>query len=308
MVGASFFVRYPSAMPLGTTALGEGEGEGEGDLPMPLRHLERYLRSSDFERYAELVQDASFAVREGDREAWLEAALDDAPEDSAVARELADALRRHDEDEYTVFFDLSDEAIRLLEPHLDAQDLLQGVWDSPDAFPAWSVLDYRGTYERDWLVHCTDAPYEIVRKGFLRGVADPRRIGLTIYLPEFERELPGYNFAFRPQDFSSYALDRTGRCKYGKYALLLRAPYVLADHLGDQEPQAIFWGPSASDVIVLDVVERGYYALEIPGEEEDELLEADDLETLIEQIEARVPNVPTVENPLFDLRTRLLAR
>ena len=65
----------------------------------------------------------------------------------------------------------------------------------------------------------------------------------------------GYNFAYTAGDASRYGFSR-GSAKYGDEAVIFQAPYLLFDHLGDQEPQCIFWGPSARSIVLVTDASR----------------------------------------------------
>jgi hypothetical protein len=69
---------------------------------------------------------------------------------------------------------------------------------------------------------------------------------------------PGYNFAYEPQDSGRYGTDGDRR-KYGSGIVVFKAPYVYIWHDFDEEPQAIFWGPDATDIIEVAGVDGSYY-------------------------------------------------
>lgn len=100
--------------------------------------------------------------------------------------------------------------------------------------------------EPDWLVHASNED-GIESDGFQRGVEDIDKLCLTTHLGNFWKRGPGYNFAFTLSDYDRYGTD-WGAPKYGKYLYLLRVPYVQIWHEGDNEPQAIFWGPDAQEI------------------------------------------------------------
>lgn len=269
------------------------------EIPEKIRWLADYLQPSEHDRLAELLSAAASSIPEHKRELMLEEALEDAELGGRAAQDFAAALEFHRSDEphtYTAFFDLGDEAVDILGKHVSWIDLVDELSLYPEDLPAWVTLDYRYTRPRDWLVHCTDSPREIYAEGFRRGVEDLSRIALTTHLPDVEKRFPGYNFAYEPDDFDRYAHnERWGfGCKYGRHVLLLRSAYVSAYHSGDQEPQAVFWGPSAGDVVWLDVAERGNYAVEL---DDGELLEATEIPDLIDLIEEHWDRVPRRRNP-----------
>lgn len=87
-----------------------------------------------------------------------------------------------------------------------------------------------------WLVHWTNAPDPIVKSGFVSGVDDVARLGLTTYL---HKSGSGYNFAYLAEDAGDN-LDK----KYGSSCVMFQSSGVLVHHFGDEEYQVIFWGPS----------------------------------------------------------------
>jgi hypothetical protein len=108
-----------------------------------------------------------------------------------------------------------------------------------------------------WLVHFTHDAYAVERQGFRHGIDDPRRVGLTTHFSNQAKQRPGYVFAFRPEDVIGYALNDSGRPKYGKEAVLFRADAVFAWHTSDDEPQAIAWGPDIDTRIAVTLDEDG---------------------------------------------------
>lgn len=62
-------------------------------------------------------------------------------------------------------------------------------------------------------------------------------------------QVVGYNFAFPADAFDS----DTGHL-YGDFPVLFRASGIEVSHYLDNDHQVIFWGDSAKDFVVLDVV------------------------------------------------------
>lgn len=91
-----------------------------------------------------------------------------------------------------------------------------------------------------WLVHFTDQPEEIQWNGFIYGVDQMDRLGLTKWLPDFDKEQGGYNFAFEAN--SRDASEAASRGGYGRHAVLFQNSGVRTYHDSDQEYQIIFWG------------------------------------------------------------------
>lgn len=173
--------------------------------------------------------------------------------------------------------------------------------------PSWALLDYRSIHPRGWLVHCTSNSYHVLADGFTRGVEDMTKLGLTVHLSDSEKTGPGFGFAYTPNDFTRYGFDRRGGCRYGSDVVLFKAPYIRAWHGSDDEPQAIFWGPSASDLVAVDA-ERGYFKASPSDGEGD--VEAEDLDDLIYQLESRVGKSskpkPKRGNPVRKIKSRVL--
>jgi len=141
-------------------------------------------------------------------------------------------------------------------------DLMGGPF--PEEIPSWAFFDVGRVHTSpDWLVHLTNDPYEIERNGFQFGVSSPDRLGLTTYYKResYERTNTGYAFAF-PLNRA----DRYRGASYGEYAVMFKAPYVEAWHSGDEEWQAVFYGPDAKDIHVVGTA-RFCCEIEIEGED-----------------------------------------
>lgn len=123
-------------------------------------------------------------------------------------------------------------------------------------YPTWKYLTFERYVKNDWLIHFSDAAYQIWEdQSFKYGMDDYRNLGLTTYWGEGAKKFGGYNFAFEVKDFERYGRDRysyhRGGWKYGKEAVMFRASGVKGYHNGDQEPQVIFWGETAKDIVFL---------------------------------------------------------
>ena len=134
-----------------------------------------------------------------------------------------------------------------------------------------------------WLVHHTDEGYPIRRHGFTKGVDDVYRLLLTTMVGEYEKHGPGYNFAFEPGDVARFSMDR-GRRKYGENTIIFRAPYVHVWHEWDEEPQAIFWGPDATDITLAWEDDGCFY---IEGSDDEEL-EFSSLDAVLDYLESEM--------------------
>ncbi len=121
----------------------------------------------------------------------------------------------------------------------------------PDAdYPAWSYFDDSPEIVKNqWLIHFTDDADSIATTGFKYGVDDMSKLGLTTHLGEFEKKYGGYNFAYTLNDFYRYGFRGRGEYKYGKEAVIFKASGIKIFHRTDVEPQVIFYGNTATNII-----------------------------------------------------------
>ena len=116
-------------------------------------------------------------------------------------------------------------------------------------YPTWNYMKYSSIVKNQWLIHFSnDAKSIALEQKFSRGVDDYTRLGLTKHLSKEQKKYGGYNFAYLLSDYKLHGKDR-GRYKYGTGAVLFKASGVKVWHYGDAEPQVIFWGPSAFDIV-----------------------------------------------------------
>lgn len=120
------------------------------------------------------------------------------------------------------------------------------------------------------------------------GVSEIEKLGLTTSLGEFDKKYGGYNFAYTLGDFKKYGRSdytRGGGWKYGKEAVIFNASGVKLWHHGDEEPQVIFWGATAKNIIPLTRGDNMDWAVrsKVTG---NILFESDELETLVRWVEA----------------------
>jgi len=120
----------------------------------------------------------------------------------------------------------------------------------PDAdYPAWTYFDDNVTLVKNqWLIHFTNDAESIAQNGFKYGVDDMTKLGLTTHLGEFDKKYGGYNFAYTLSDFPKYA-KIFHNYKYGNQAVIFNASGLKVYHHGDQEPQIIFYGNTAKNII-----------------------------------------------------------
>jgi hypothetical protein len=118
-------------------------------------------------------------------------------------------------------------------------------------YPTWNYVDYRSIVKNQWLIHFSDTAQNIYYdQRFNSGVDDYTRLGLTKHLSDGMKDMEGYNFAYLLSDYLRYGKERN-RFKYGKEAVLFKASGIQVWHFGDAEPQVIFWGPSAFDIVYI---------------------------------------------------------
>jgi hypothetical protein len=117
--------------------------------------------------------------------------------------------------------------------------------NDPAGAPSFIHMDYVRDVNEEWLVHFTDYPGDIAVQGFTSGIDNPDTLGLTTYFPDAAKKRGGYNFAYDPSDVGHHW--KPG--KYGSEAVVFIASGVEVYHHGDEEPQIIFWGKDAHDII-----------------------------------------------------------
>ncbi len=115
-------------------------------------------------------------------------------------------------------------------------------------YPAWSYITHPRLVKNQWLIHFTNEPWGIAKNGFARGVSELDKLHLTTRLGEFDKKYGGYNFAFRADIYNRYAKGRQGY-KYGNEAVMFIGSGIEITHHGDEEPQVIFWGKKAKNIV-----------------------------------------------------------
>lgn len=104
------------------------------------------------------------------------------------------------------------------------------------------------------------------------------KLGLTCHLSEFEKKYGGYNFAYTLSDFPKYA-KKSGGYKYGSEAVVFNASGIKVWHYGDEEPQVIFYGNTAKNIIPITSGENTEFA--IYSKDNKILYENDDLKNVV---------------------------
>lgn len=151
----------------------------------------------------------------------------------------------------------------------------------PDAdYPAWSFFTEADIVKNQWLIHFTDDAVSIAGEGFKYGVDEMEKLGLTTHFGEFEKKYGGYNFAFLLSDFRKYGYKGYNNYKYGKDAVIFRASGLAVWHYSDEEPQVIFYGNTAKDII--PITKNSDDEWYIYGGKRGVLYKNDDLEKVVE--------------------------
>jgi hypothetical protein len=119
--------------------------------------------------------------------------------------------------------------------------------------PSWIFLKKPELVKNQWLVHGTteDDVDSIKRQGFIKGVKDFKKLGLTTFWDgeSAQKSAGGYNFAFTVSDFDEYGMD-SGEPVYGDGTILVfRASGIRSYHISDSQWQTIFNGKTATDIV-----------------------------------------------------------
>lgn len=92
-----------------------------------------------------------------------------------------------------------------------------------------------------WLVHFSDEAQAIAQSGFVYGVDQMDKLGLTRWLSDFDKSGEGYNFAFQAGSRDSTFAASKG--KYGRDCVMFQNSGVSLYHHGDEEDHVAFYGP-----------------------------------------------------------------
>lgn len=107
-----------------------------------------------------------------------------------------------------------------------------------------------------WLAHFTNAPYDIWREGFTKGMDQMDRLGLTTHYTDAAKKYGGYNFAFVAD--SRYAVWAAKTGKYGtKGVVIFQNSGVHCYHYGDEEDQVVFWGADVDPKHIILIIQDG---------------------------------------------------
>lgn len=131
----------------------------------------------------------------------------------------------------------------------------------PQDKPIWTYFsDETEIIKNQWLVHFTNDANSISKDGFIYGVDDLNKLGLTTYFDDFDKKYGGYNFAYTIDDYKKYSKVGS-RYKYGEEVVLFRASGVRVWHFTDEEYQTIFYGNTAKDIIPITEGENNRWGI-----------------------------------------------
>lgn len=148
-------------------------------------------------------------------------------------------------------------------------------------YPAWSFFDDSPEIVKNqWMIHFTDEADSIAIEGFKYGVDEFSKLGLTTMLGDVDKEYGGFNFAYLIDDFNRYATSRGQGYKYGSEAVVFRASGIKTWHYSDEEPQVVFFGNTATNIIPITRGEDSEWAVR-DVKSWDVLYEDDDLQKVV---------------------------
>jgi len=136
--------------------------------------------------------------------------------------------------------------------------LREGGWEDSvfeSDKPSWHFMDFRSIVKNQWMIHFTGkGARRVAREGFRFGVDDVTRLGLTTTIDHSLKAYGGYNFAYHLDDYLRFGRGHRSRggWKYGKEAVLFRASGAKIYHYGDSEPQVVFTGKTARDIVPIE--------------------------------------------------------
>jgi hypothetical protein len=142
--------------------------------------------------------------------------------------------------------------------HIAENGNLENYGVIPTDIPSWFYMSYKSDFDDEVLIHFTGDAVTVAKEGFKYGVDDMARLGLTTNLTQEAKKYGGYNFAYQLKDWVKYANGRNG-LKYGNEAVLLRASGINVWHYTDKEPQAIFYGKTAYNLVPIREYNGSYY-------------------------------------------------
>ncbi len=145
-------------------------------------------------------------------------------------------------------------ALGMLSPEgVEAFNEAAGSWaERRGEMPPSQVFSDLKLIRNVWLIHHSRSS-DLAEEGFRFGVPGPSHLAYTGGGHNYAGQEPGYNFAYLPGDRDHYGVDRRGDAKYGRHVYAFFVPWAIsAWHYGDEEPQVIFWGPSARNIVEIE--------------------------------------------------------
>lgn len=210
----------------------------------PISDLAKYLRQSDIQKGEELA----FAFPE-----YIYQFLGKGETDDEEAHDVVDRLYTKDKPKF-------DEYAKYVFKLFGNGTIEHDQYMRP-GFPSWNYMEFQKIVKNQWLIHFSNDAREVWWHGFKYGVEDLSTLGLTTYIKNtsFEKKNGGYNFAYDISDYKRHGRERyhRGGWKYGNEAVLFRASGVKVWHFGDEEPQVIFVGSTARDIVYLRQTDPG---------------------------------------------------
>jgi hypothetical protein len=121
--------------------------------------------------------------------------------------------------------------------------------------------------KNEWLVHFTKDALSIAQQGFIKGIPDYDKLGLTTQLPEEMKEKGGFNFAYRTKDdrFISVAQRGWRGWRFGEEVVVFRANGYAVWHRTDEQQEVVFWGKTARDIVPVRLQPDGWTVLSKSG-------------------------------------------
>lgn len=131
------------------------------------------------------------------------------------------------------------------------------------AAPSSVYLEYEEDLGETWIIHFTKIQnvHKIQHEGFRYGIPDPTAIGWTTHIPKLQKKGSGYGFGYTIDDYPKFLVHPDGANRWHAGAVLLRAEALYVSHKVDKDSQAVFWGPSAYDIVGLVPTNKNTYAV-----------------------------------------------
>jgi len=219
--------------------------------------LMAYLNSTPEDRFKELEKlvgyDAmiEFYVGNSDvRKGWKTVEVEMAKYDEWDSYGSFDVMKVKNKEDYGTIFKFY---LLRMTGGMGLEPLFTNLGMGAPNIPSWYWIKEPELVKNQWLVHGTseiDAAF-MAKQGFIRGVKDWKKLGLTTWFDgkSAEKKLGGYNFAYTVEDFKDYGFGGDG-VTYGDGTILVfRASGIRCWHSTDDEMQTIFNGKTATDIV-----------------------------------------------------------